>query len=55
MEAGEILLKRGLLDPRQLEMARKATGEGVRLIDAVVQLGLLKEGDALRAIAMKWD
>jgi type II secretion system protein E len=50
MEAGEILLKRGLLDARQLETARKSVKEGVRLLDAVVQLGLLKEGEALRAI-----
>jgi general secretion pathway protein E/type IV pilus assembly protein PilB len=50
MEAGEILLRRGLIEARQLESARQASGEGVRLVDAVVQLGFLREEEALRAI-----
>jgi type II secretion system protein E len=50
MEAGELLLKRGLLDARQLESARQASGDGSRLVDTAVQMGLVKEEDALRAI-----
>ncbi|HID77771.1 MAG TPA: type II/IV secretion system protein [Planctomycetaceae bacterium] len=50
MEAGEILLKKGLLTEQQLEMARRAQGEGVRLDQAAVELGLLTEEQALRAL-----
>ncbi|NUQ64421.1 MAG: Flp pilus assembly complex ATPase component TadA [Pirellulales bacterium] len=50
MEAGEILLRRGLIDERQLELARRAQTGGTRLDEAVVQLGLITEEQALRAI-----
>jgi len=50
MEAGEILLRRGLLDKRQLELSRSAQGEGVRLVDAAVGLGFVSEEDALKAL-----
>ena len=50
MEAGEILLRKGLLDQRQLDAARAAQTEGVRLDQAAVRLGFIKEEDALRAI-----
>jgi general secretion pathway protein E/type IV pilus assembly protein PilB len=50
MEAGEILLKKGLLDQRQLEMARSAQIDGMRLDQAAVQLGLITEEAALRAL-----
>src|SRR3954463_1191840 len=49
MEAGEILVKRGLIDQRQLEQARQA-GEASRVVETAVQMGLVKEEDALRAI-----
>jgi general secretion pathway protein E/type IV pilus assembly protein PilB len=53
MEAGEILLKRGLLDRQQLERSRsQANGhcDGLRLIESAVQLGFCTEEQALRAV-----
>jgi general secretion pathway protein E/type IV pilus assembly protein PilB len=50
MEAGEILVKKGLLDSRQLELSRQAQGEGTRLDQAAVGLGFLTEEAALRAL-----
>ncbi len=49
MEAGEILLRRGLLDERQLEMARRSNGD-TSVMDTVVDLGFVSEEDALRAL-----
>ena len=51
MEAGEILLRKGLLNQRQLEMARNAQTEGVRLDQAAVTLGFISEEAALKAMA----
>ena len=39
MEAGEILLRKGLLDARQLELARAAQTDGMRLDQAAVSWG----------------
>ena len=39
MEAGEILLRRGLLDQRQLELSRNTNGDGASLVDAAVSSG----------------
>ncbi|MGH8224201.1 MAG: GspE/PulE family protein, partial [Woeseiaceae bacterium] len=53
MEAGEILLKRGLLDRQQLDRSRnQANGhcDGLRLIESAVQLGYCSEEQALRAV-----
>jgi len=50
MEAGDILLQKGLLDRRQLELARGAQTDGVRLDQAAVQLGFITEETALRAL-----
>lgn len=57
MEAGEILLKRGLLDQRQLDLSRTAysnlgngNGEASRLDQVAVNLGFVTEEAALRAI-----
>ena len=50
MEAGEILLKKGLLDSRQLDLARQAQTEGTRLDQVAVELGFLSEEAALRAL-----
>ncbi len=50
MEAGEILLRKGLLDQRQLEMSRSAQTEGSRLDQAAVELGFISEEVALRAL-----
>lgn len=50
MEAGEILLRKGLLDQHQLEQAQRAKGEEKRLDQAAVELGFVSEEDALRAL-----
>jgi type II secretion system protein E len=50
MEAGEILLKRGVLDERQLAAARQAQGDGQRLDQVAVELGLITEEAALTAL-----
>jgi type II secretion system protein E len=50
MEAGEILLRKGLLDHRQLQMSREVQADGTRLDQAAVQLGFLSEEKALRAL-----
>ncbi len=50
MEAGEILVRRGLLDPQQLEKSRLATNDGGTLVDSAVELGYVREEDALRAL-----
>jgi general secretion pathway protein E/type IV pilus assembly protein PilB len=51
MDVGEMLFRKGLLDGKQLEQARAAQTEGVRLDQAAVQLGFLSEETALRALA----
>ena len=51
MEAGEILIRRGLLDKRQMEMARTKVQDGVSLLDSAVAMGFVQEEAALRAIA----
>ncbi|MEE2685749.1 MAG: ATPase, T2SS/T4P/T4SS family [Planctomycetota bacterium] len=51
MDAGEILLKQGLLDSDQLAELRERNAEGVALVDAAVTLGFVKEEPALRALA----
>jgi general secretion pathway protein E/type IV pilus assembly protein PilB len=50
MEIGEILLRKGLLDAHQLEAAKNAVTEGVRLDQVAVQLGFVTEDAALRAL-----
>jgi len=50
METGDILLNKGLLDQRQLELARHAQTEGTRLDQAAVALGFITEEAALRAL-----
>ncbi|MGE0758938.1 MAG: GspE/PulE family protein [Pirellulaceae bacterium] len=51
MEAGEILLRRGLLDKRQLDIARTKIQDGASVLDAAVALGYVQEEEALQAIA----
>jgi general secretion pathway protein E/type IV pilus assembly protein PilB len=48
MDAGEILLQRGLLDQRQLDQARQTGGGSV--LDAAIELGFVGEEIALRAV-----
>lgn len=50
MELGELLLKRGLLDERQLELVRQAKTDGRRLDQAAIEMGLVSEEAALSAI-----
>jgi type II secretion system protein E len=50
MEAGDILLRRGVLDERQLALARQAQSEGQRLDEVAVELGLVSEEAALTAL-----
>jgi len=50
VEAGEILLRKGLLNQRQLELSRRAQTDGTRLDQAAVGLGFLTEEQALRAL-----
>src|SRR3989304_594059 len=50
MEAGEILLRKGLLNQRQLQPSPKDQSDGARLDQAAVQLGFLSEEAALRGL-----
>jgi type II secretion system protein E len=50
MEVGDILLRKGLVDEQQLRLARQRLTEGLRLDQVAVNLGMVKEEDALRAI-----
>jgi type II secretion system protein E len=50
MDVGEMLLRKRLLDERQLQQARTAQADGTRLDEAAVQLGFLTEEAALRAL-----
>ena len=50
MEAGEILLRKGLLDQRQLEVSRSSQTDGQRLDQVAVDLGFVTEEAALRAL-----
>src|SRR5262245_47642757 len=48
METGEILLRRGLIDRRQLDLMRG--GDGVSMLETAVEKGFVQEEDALKAI-----
>ncbi|MEO2011724.1 MAG: ATPase, T2SS/T4P/T4SS family [Pirellulaceae bacterium] len=51
MEAGDILLRRGLLDQNQLDNARGSNGDAaLSVVDRAVDLGFCSEADALQAI-----
>ena len=50
MEAGEILLKRGLLDQRQLDLSRRSQNDGARLDQVAVEMGFVSEEAALKAL-----
>ncbi|HET6880913.1 MAG TPA: type II secretion system ATPase GspE [Pirellulales bacterium] len=51
MEAGDVLFKRGLLDERQLALARQAQSDGQRLDEVAIEMGLVSEEAALTALA----
>ena len=48
METGRILLNKGLLDQRQIELSRDAQADGKRLDQAAVRLGFITEDAALK-------
>ncbi len=50
MDVGEILLRHGLLNQRQLDLSRSAQSDGTRLDLAAVELGFVSEDSALRAL-----
>jgi general secretion pathway protein E/type IV pilus assembly protein PilB len=50
MEAGDILLSRGLINPQQLEESRAAQNDGQRLDRVAIDLGYVSEEAALRAL-----
>ncbi len=51
MEVGELLLKRGLIENFQLDQSRDADGRGgVQLVQRMVELGYVREDDALRVV-----
>ena len=51
MEAGDILVRRGLLDPEQLEKSRQGVGEGTNVVNVAIDLGYVNEDVALQAVA----
>ena len=51
MEAGEILLRRGLLNRQQLEESRRRNSDGGSIVDTAVGLGFVTEEEALKALA----
>ncbi len=51
MEAGEILLRRGLVDEQQLLRSRELQSNGSSVLDSAIELGFVSEETALRAIA----
>ena len=51
MEAGQILLERGLLDERQLEVSLARNQDGSSLVETAVELGFVTEELALAALA----
>ncbi len=56
MEAGEILIRSGLMNRRQLEQSRSQAnghGDGTRLIEAAIGLGFVTEEAALRAVGQE--
>lgn len=50
MEAGEILIQRGLIRPEQLSELRASQDSGAELLDSAVRKGLVTEEAALRAL-----
>jgi type II secretion system protein E len=50
MDIAEVLLRKGIVDAQKLEHARAAAGEGGRIDEALIRLGLVREEDMLRAL-----
>jgi len=51
MVAGQILLQKGLLDERQLQLAREAQAAGGRVDRSAIEMGFVSEEDALSAMS----
>lgn len=51
MEAGEILVRQGLIDDEQLTRSKDHRSNGTSVVEAAVELGFVSEEHALRAIA----
>ncbi|MBX3414101.1 MAG: type II secretion system ATPase GspE [Pirellulales bacterium] len=51
MDAGQLLVEKGLLDAQQLEVARSHAGDGARLDQLAVQMGFAREEEVLRVLA----
>ena len=50
MEAGEILLRSGLLDERKLQLSRDSQRNGINVLDTAIELGFVTEEKALQAL-----
>ncbi len=50
LEAGDILIRRGLIDQQQLEALRQGGSSASSLVDAAIQQGMVGEESALRAL-----
>ena len=50
LEAGDILIRRGLIDQEQLDQLRRGGGSASSLVDAAIQQGMVGEESALRAL-----
>jgi type II secretion system protein E len=50
MEVGDVLLKRGLLNPEQLAAVRSRQCDGARLDQVAVEMGFASEEDVLKAV-----
>ncbi len=50
MEAGEILLRSGLLDERKLQLSRDSQRNGNSVLDTAIELGFVSEENALQAL-----
>ncbi len=48
MDAGEILLRRGLLDDNELQRSREQQTNGSSIVDVAVDMGYVNEEAALR-------
>jgi general secretion pathway protein E/type IV pilus assembly protein PilB len=50
MEAGDILLRSGLLDERKLQLSRDSQRNGNSVLDSAIELGFVTEEQALQAV-----
>ncbi|OYW12211.1 MAG: general secretion pathway protein GspE, partial [Planctomycetales bacterium 12-60-4] len=50
LEAGDILIRRGLIDQQQLDQLRQGGSSASSLVDAAIQQGMVGEESALRAL-----